>query len=129
MGEERVGVGAGRRRQRWIDWAVVAGLLVLALAFYAPLTTSNRIAYDFDIWVFFYPLRQYAADALREGRFPLWNPDIFLGSPFYANAQTALLYPLNVVFLVLRCLRRIRCRSGCTPGWRARSPTCSPARA
>ena len=36
--------------------------------------------------VFFYALRQYAVDALREGRFPLWNPDIFLGSPFFANA-------------------------------------------
>src|SRR4051812_21969878 len=99
--EERVGVGGGRRRQRWTDWAVVAGLLALSFAFYTPLSTSNRIAYDFDIWAFFYPLRQYAADALRDGRFPLWNPDIFLGSPFYANAQTALLYPLNLVFLVL----------------------------
>ena len=26
---------------------------------------------------------------------PLWTPDIFLGVPFFANAQTALLYPLK----------------------------------
>src|SRR5581483_7288264 len=91
---------AARRRRMWTDWAVVAGLLALVFAYYAPLSTSDRIAYDFDIWVFFYPLRQYAADALHAGRFPLWNPDIFLGSPFFANAQTALLYPLNAVYLL-----------------------------
>ena len=68
---------------------LVAGLLLLSLAYYAPLTTSDRIAYDFDIWVFFYPLRQYAADALRAGRFPLWNPDTFLGAPFFANAPSS----------------------------------------
>jgi hypothetical protein len=99
--EPRAALAVGRRRRLWTDWGVVVGLLALTLAFYVPLTTSDRIAYDFDIWVFFYPLRQYAADALHQGRFPLWNPDVFLGSPFFANAQTALLYPLNVVFWVL----------------------------
>ncbi|HLH22801.1 MAG TPA: YfhO family protein [Chloroflexota bacterium] len=88
-------------RRAWTNWAAVAGLLLFVLAFYTPLTTSSRILYDFDVWVFFYPLRQYAADALRQGRFPLWNPDVFLGSPFFANAQTALLYPFNVVYLFL----------------------------
>jgi hypothetical protein len=94
----------GRRgraaRRPWADLAAVAGLLALALAFYAPLTTSDRILYDFDVWVFFYPLHQYAADALRAGRFPLWSPEVFLGAPFFANAQTGVLYPLNVVFLL-----------------------------
>ena len=90
---------AGRRH--WPDLAAVVGLLALALGYYWPLTTGQRILYDFDTWVYFYPLRQYAADALRAGRFPLWTPDIYLGAPFFANAQTALLYPLNVVYLLL----------------------------
>jgi hypothetical protein len=97
----RPAVVAARRRRIRLDWAVAAGLLLLSLAYYTPLTTSNRILYDFDVWVFFYPLRQYAADALRAGRFPLWNPDIFIGAPFFANAQTALLYPLNLPFLFM----------------------------
>ena len=97
----RPGGAPPRRRRRWPDGAAVVGLLVLSLAYYVPLTTSDRIAYDFDIWVFFYPLRQYAVNALAQGRFPLWNPDTFLGNPFFANAQTAVLYPLNAVYLLL----------------------------
>jgi hypothetical protein len=87
-------------RRRWPEGVVAVALLVLALGYYYPLTFTDRILYDFDVWVFFYPLHQYGADALRAGRFPLWTPDIFLGSPFFANAQTALLYPLNLVFLL-----------------------------
>lgn len=92
------GRGLGRR---WPDLAALAGLLAFALVYYWPLSGGQRILYDFDTWVYFYPLRQYAADALRAGRFPLWVPDIYLGAPFFANAQTALLYPLNAVYLLL----------------------------
>jgi hypothetical protein len=91
----------GALARRWPDLAVGLGLLVLTLAYYYPIVGTDRIVFDFDIWLFFYPLRQYAVDALEAGRFPLWTPDIFLGVPFFANAQTALLYPLNAVFLVL----------------------------
>src|SRR5262249_57614313 len=90
-----------RPRQRWRDVTAILALLALALAYYYPLVGTDRIAYDFDIWVFFYPLRQYGADALRAARFPLWSPEVFLGTPFFANAQTALLYPLNAVYLLL----------------------------
>ena len=34
--------------------------------------------------------------SLDEGTYPLWNPYLFLGVPFLANAQTAVLYPLNL---------------------------------
>jgi hypothetical protein len=91
----------GALARRWPDLAVGLGLLVLSLAYYYPIVGTDRILFDFDIWLFFYPLRQYAVDALAAGRFPLWTPDIFLGVPFFANAQTALLYPLNAVFLFL----------------------------
>ncbi len=33
--------------------------------------------------------------ALRSGHLPLWNPFIFLGAPFLANPQAAVLYPLH----------------------------------
>jgi hypothetical protein len=91
---------AERVRRHRPEGVVAVALLALALGYYYPLTFTDRILYDFDVWVFFYPLHQYGADALRAGRFPLWTPDIFLGSPFFANAQTALLYPLNLVFLL-----------------------------
>ena len=55
---------------------------------------------DYDAYVYFYPLRAYAAAAIQAGRLPLWNPSSFLGVPFLANPQTALFYPRHLaVFL------------------------------
>ncbi|MCX8053125.1 MAG: YfhO family protein [Armatimonadetes bacterium] len=48
----------------------------------------------------FYPWRVFYARSMREGIIPLWNPHQFCGTPFLANGQSAVLYPLNVVFLV-----------------------------
>src|SRR5262249_25627802 len=37
----------------------------------------------------------------RHGHFPLWNPHAFGGAPFFANPQTALLFPLTTLAYVL----------------------------
>ncbi|MEZ4667343.1 MAG: hypothetical protein R3E39_05405 [Anaerolineae bacterium] len=49
----------------------------------------------------FYPWREYAFDLLRQGHLPLWNPYNGTGAPLLANYQSALLYPLNWLGLVL----------------------------
>ncbi len=64
-------------------------------ALYARLLFTNRVLAEGDILYYFYPYRDYAAAALRAGRLPLWNPYIFLGAPFLANPQAAVLYPLH----------------------------------
>ena len=46
----------------------------------------------------FYPWRRFSADSFRQGVLPLWNPYYFAGVPFLANNQSALLYPLNILF-------------------------------
>ncbi len=44
----------------------------------------------------YYPWRVFAGRALQQyGELPLWNPFIFGGQPFVANAQSALFYPLH----------------------------------
>lgn len=48
----------------------------------------------------FYPWRVFYARSIRQGKIPLWNPYQFSGTPFLANGQSAVLYPLNAVFLV-----------------------------
>ncbi len=40
-------------RRRWPESAVAVALLVFALGYYYPLTFTDRIVYDFDVWVFF----------------------------------------------------------------------------
>jgi uncharacterized membrane protein YfhO len=54
-----------------------------------------------DVFVQFYAWRQFAANHLLAGEFPFWNPHIFGGIPFFGGMQSALLYPLNALFLFL----------------------------
>jgi len=75
--------------------------LATVFVFYAEIALPSRILADYDVWTYFYPLRSYAAHAIHSGRFPLWNPDTFLGAPFFANPQTSLLYPGTVLFYIL----------------------------
>ncbi len=77
-----------------ILWAAL-GLFAFVLALYARLLFTNRVLASGDILHYFYPYRDYAAEALRTGRIPLWNPYMFLGAPFLANPQAAVLYPLH----------------------------------
>ena len=46
------------------------------------------------------PWRVYAAESLKNGILPLWNPYTLCGTPFMANFQSALFYPPNALFLV-----------------------------
>ena len=54
-----------------------------------------------DITFLFHPSVLYGAGEIRAGRFPLWNPHVFGGVPFFANPQTALLFPLTALAYVL----------------------------
>src|SRR6185436_17122144 len=49
----------------------------------------------------FQPWLIYAVSEAWQGRIPLWNPHVFAGSPFFANPQSALLFPLNWVALIV----------------------------
>ncbi|MEZ4511233.1 MAG: hypothetical protein R3C62_05115 [Chloroflexota bacterium] len=59
------------------------------------LALGNLILARGDTFLYFYPYWYAAAAALRAGRVPLWNPDIFMGVPFLANSQVGFFYPLN----------------------------------
>ena len=48
----------------------------------------------------FYPWRLFAAQTLHSGYLPLWNPHQFCGTPFLANSQSAVFYPLNLLFCI-----------------------------
>src|SRR5438093_6266320 len=54
-----------------------------------------------DIAAMFYPFRALLVRGADERTLPLWNPHIMSGAPFQANAQSAVLAPLNVLYYVL----------------------------
>ncbi len=67
----------------------------------APIRVHAVSAQSYDDFVYYYPTFTYAFAELRAGRFPFWNPHQHAGTPFFATAQHLLLYPLNVLYLVL----------------------------
>ena len=91
-----------RRAAAWLSddrrrgpLAVAAVLLALVALFFQRMVFSNLILARGDTFLYFYPYWHAAAAALRAGRVPLWNPDIFMGAPFLANSQAGFFYPLN----------------------------------
>lgn len=63
--------------------------------------TARSFAAIIDVPAVFYPFRALLSRAAHEGTLALWNPYILGGSPFLANAQSALFYPLNLFYYIL----------------------------
>jgi hypothetical protein len=80
-------------------------------SFYAPWSTHlfsqfpngipNKPIGGNDQVRMFYPYRTFSTESLVRGELPLWNPYNFSGSPILANFQSAVLYPLNLIYLIL----------------------------
>src|ERR1035438_3547620 len=70
-------------------------LVVLATGLFASVLCFVRptIFESADYALFYKANFQFLADAMREGRVPLWNPYIGLGRPFLADTQSAVFYP------------------------------------
>jgi hypothetical protein len=60
----------------------------------------NEPPQQYDQLFQFYPWASYFKYAIYSGSFPLWNPFNYLGTPFFANPQTALLFPLTWLHLL-----------------------------
>jgi len=92
-----------RWQSRAPDGLAVAGLALLALVFFWPLTLGRAWIPrgGGDLVSFLWPTYTYAAQALRAGRVPLWNPTLYAGAPFAADNQSGLFYPLNLIVFLL----------------------------
>ncbi|MEW5721041.1 MAG: hypothetical protein AB1817_20615, partial [Chloroflexota bacterium] len=79
------------------DGLAVLVLLASPLIFYFPVTLGWKTFGAGDMNNLFLPFRFALADALAEGRLPLWTPDLQFGFPLFAEGHVAALYPLNLV--------------------------------
>jgi len=66
---------------------------------YNPGSYPNKAQY-FDVIRQMYPWKIFAVSELKAGRFPLWNPYNFSGMPLFANNQSSVLNPFNLLFFV-----------------------------
>lgn len=58
-------------------------------------------AQQYDQLYQFYPWANHFKQSAGQGSFPLWNPYNYLGTQFFANPQTALLFPLTWLHLLM----------------------------
>lgn len=82
----------------------------LLVTFYSPWSTvkikgweqgvPNKPIGGNDQVRLFYPGRTFTNESIANREFPLWNPYIFSGSPHLANFQSAVFYPLNILYLI-----------------------------
>lgn len=82
---------------------VIILLLLTVLCFWRIFTTNPKDQHSFsaDFEVQNYVFRNYAAQSLRKGEIPLWNPYAYSGSPFNSDPQTAIFYPPNIIYTFL----------------------------
>ena len=83
------------RPHRQVVLAALPGCAI-ALAAMAGWAPSAR-----DLPDYFAPLRARTAAVLRGERGAFWNPDVGCGEPYFANPQTAILYPPAWLALIL----------------------------
>jgi hypothetical protein len=77
------------------DFLAWLTLAAATLAILWPLGLTQRVLAGVDALTYFTPYWAYRMAELRAGQVPLWNPYLFLGAPFLANPQAAVLYPLH----------------------------------
>jgi len=66
---------------------------------YLPGSYPNK-AQGADVITEIYPWKYFSINELKNGNIPFWNPYNFSGNVQMANFQTALFYPLNIIFFV-----------------------------
>ncbi len=91
--------------------AALGGLVLAAIVLVVfgdvLFTDRDRMLLGSDVYIQFLPVRTFAFDELAHGNLALWNPHIYSGTPLVGNFQSALLYPPNLIFLVLPINRAI----------------------
>jgi hypothetical protein len=87
-----------RRSQRWIPIGVI---MILPLILFWPLVFGGKVLYWGTTLLQFYPWRKLAVNIIRSGHVPLWNHYLGNGVPLAANLQSAVFYPLNLIYLLI----------------------------
>lgn len=67
---------------------------------YAPGGVPHK-AQGIDVVRQLFPWRYFSTLMLKAQQLPLWNPYNFSGNPLLANFQSAVFYPLGLIFLIL----------------------------
>ena len=82
------------------DAVWIAALWLAAALYFQAALFGGQTLYFRDTVDIYYPQALFTAEALKEGRLPLWEPKIGLGYPFQADPHSMVFYPLTVLLLL-----------------------------
>ncbi|HSB91335.1 MAG TPA: YfhO family protein [Anaerolineales bacterium] len=98
MNAAEVGEKPAKGGASWVMWALaLAGPLLLL----GPMVVQGDVLFWGTPLLQFTPWHRFAAEVVRGGSVPLWNPYLGAGAPLLANHQSALLYPPNWLLLFI----------------------------
>ncbi len=80
------------------DIAALSLLVILAVLWFYNVVFRKNILIYADLANYFYPIRHFAAESVRSGTIPLWNPFLKSGTPFLATLQPCIFYPLSAIY-------------------------------
>lgn len=80
--------------------AVIALAVGLTIVFWQPLWTGGGLIGG-DTYTYFFPQKQFFAERLADGEFPLWNNRSGFGYPLVAESQTGAFYPPHLLIYPL----------------------------
>ena len=105
FGLTRFAFRRGRLKSPWHRDVVGLGLLALAALgfFWRVVVGQNWMPADGgDLVSFLFPTYRFAAAALHQGSWPLWNPALYGGAPHIGDIQAGFLYPPNLLLFLLK---------------------------
>lgn len=82
-------------------------LIVLWFFFFGRQIVGGEVWYCCDNLLVNIPSKVFLAGELMKGRFPINNPYLFSGTPFFADINLSVLHPLNLLYLVLPPFRAL----------------------
>ncbi len=91
-----------RGKTLWVS-AGLLGLFVFAMFADVLIAPGTRVlgSQHSDMFFQFFSWREFGFNELKHGHLALWNPHTFSGAPYFGGLQGALLYPTNLLLLVL----------------------------
>ncbi|RLB83634.1 MAG: hypothetical protein DRH17_01820 [Deltaproteobacteria bacterium] len=89
--------------KRFLSEFVPVTILILSvLIFFSKIIFSGSPLFGSDFTFQFYPWKKFIYDYVwSHGALPFWNPYTFSGTPFIANIQASMFYPLGFLFYIL----------------------------
>ena len=85
------------------DGLALLFLAIITLAFFWPLIWQGYWLPQGggDLVSFLWPQYHFAAETIKSGSLPLWNPHLYSGAPFLADNQSGVLYPINLLAFLI----------------------------